>query len=260
MVPGAVVSFVAEGLFEKDGVETGVGKGVDSDFGQRPGVGGPEDSGSGCVGDVVEKGGYFVRGFECANTIGAQHDRLAGLERCEGHRVIRAHPVSAGSERVGWSENLERFGARRPGPEQQCHRAEVIRMRMRQQDVFDVCQRATESRRGARYFGSTVQQDAVVQQGSGVSANGFIRQCRQAGRASAERVRPTVGSAGAEHHQFHQRVPSCRIGTTMGPLGRSRISTRAPYTRPRRSASSTAEGVPSATTLPLSSSTIRRPY
>ena len=133
-------------------------------------------------------------------------------------------------------------------------------MRMRQQDVFDVCQRTTESRRGTRYFGSTVQQDSVVHQGGSVPADGFTRQGGQAGRASTERVRPTVGGTGAEHHQFHQRVPSCRIGTTMGPLGRSRISTRAPYTRPRRSASSTAEGVPSATTLPLSSSTIRRPY
>ncbi len=106
MVPGAVVSFVAEGLFEKDGVETRVGKCVDSGFGQRPGVGGPEDSGSGCVGDVVEKGGYFVRGFECANTIGAQHDRLAGLERREGHRIGGVYPVSAEIERVRWPENL----------------------------------------------------------------------------------------------------------------------------------------------------------
>ena len=30
VVPGAVVGLVAEGLFEKDGVETRVGKGVDS--------------------------------------------------------------------------------------------------------------------------------------------------------------------------------------------------------------------------------------
>jgi hypothetical protein len=94
--------------------------------------------------------------------------------------------------------DVEWLVAMSPVPEQQGGGADVVRMAMGEKQGADTAQVDTVSTGGCGDLGAAVDEQLIVDQCSGLTADGSFAARYLAGRARAEGVRPSVGRTGAE--------------------------------------------------------------
>ena len=251
-VPGSVLEVVAEGGVDEHDVDA-------ADLchrrgGKGAGVGGVQQARAVGSGDLEQQGldrqaiaiavrmGRGQGPSPVLPSAGVEGEDVTGRDRVQDHGGVRADPVPAQVERMGWCPHVQRRGRAGPGPGQQERRVEMIGMPVRDEHVLDGIERHAEPAGSVRGGGTRIDEDGVVDQRAGRCPGATSVALPGTGATGAERIGPSVGGTRAQQGDPHRTV--ARIGqrpagtkstgaskAALRDIRRSAVSTGRPATR-----------------------------